>query len=92
MITNSDVENLVQLARIELSEKEVEKLTKEVDSILGYVSQVQKVGADLKPEVSDLKNVMREDIQTNEPGQYTESILKNAPMREGNYLKVKKVL
>jgi hypothetical protein len=39
-----------------------------------------------------LKNVLREDVPTNKDNEFTEDILNNAPGREGNYLKVKKIL
>jgi Asp-tRNA(Asn)/Glu-tRNA(Gln) amidotransferase C subunit len=35
---------------------------------------------------------MRDDSVTHTPGEFTEDILNNAPDREGNYLKVKKIL
>jgi Asp-tRNA(Asn)/Glu-tRNA(Gln) amidotransferase C subunit len=35
---------------------------------------------------------MREDVIVNKAGEYTEKLLGNAPSREGNYLKVKKIL
>ena len=37
-------------------------------------------------------NVMREDVNPHESGLYTEKILEQAPTREGNYIKVKKIL
>ena len=57
-----DVENLAELARIELSEDEKKELLSDMDSILGYVRQIESV------EVGDtnidyiLKNVWREDL------------------------------
>ena len=37
-------------------------------------------------------NVMREDKDPHEAGLYTEKILEQAPAREGDYIKVKKIL
>lgn len=92
MITKEDIKKLAGLARMELSDSEAEHLTGEVDSILSYVGQITNTTGDLVREVPKLHNVMREDIPQNKAGQYTEDILKNAPAREGNYLKVKKIL
>ena len=39
-----------------------------------------------------LYNVLREDGAPHQPGEFTEKILSGAPAREGNYLKVKKIL
>ncbi len=92
MITTKDIQNLAQLARIEISENEAESLTGEIDSILAYVSQVQNISADSEKKDLVLKNVMREDVVTNATGEFAENLLSLAPQREGNYLKVKKIL
>ena len=75
-----------------ISDEETKKLTVELDSILGYVGQIMNTTGDMTRAVPPLHNVMREDVPQNKSGQYTESILANAPAREGNYLKVKKIL
>lgn len=92
MITPKDIKNLADLARIEISDTETESLTHEVDSILEYVGQIKNATGDVEKMVPELHNVMRDDVVTNEPGQYTENLLANAPSREGNYIKVKKIL
>lgn len=92
MVNKEEIIGLAKLARIEITGEEANSLTFELDSILNYVGQIKNA------KVSDvmvspvLKNVMREDIPTNKDLEYTESILNNAPSREGNYLKVKKIL
>ena len=91
-ITSKDIKNLASLARIEISEEEAERLTPEIDSILGYVGQIKNVVGNIKKEVPKLHNVMREDVSTNTSRQYTDDILNDAPDREGDYIKVKKIL
>ncbi len=92
MITTEEILYLADLARIELNEDEAKKMVKEVGSILAYVGQIKEVSGDAKQSVPKLHNVMREDVVTNKPGEYSEALLQNAPFREGNYLKVKKIL
>jgi aspartyl-tRNA(Asn)/glutamyl-tRNA(Gln) amidotransferase subunit C len=92
MITKEDITNLANLARIEVSDSEAEGLTSQIDSILGYVGQIQNSTGDVKPEVPKLRNVMRDDAVTNNSDEYTEKLLNNAPSREGRYLRVKKIL
>ena len=94
MITTEDIKHLADLSRIEVSSAEAEKLTGEIDSILGYVGQIKNAteGGEEKTTVPLLHNVMREDMVTHEPKEYTEAILANAPARDGDYLKVKKIL
>lgn len=91
-ITLNDIKNLANLARIEVTDEEAGKLTGEMDAILGYVGQIKDAVGDVRKEVPKHHNVMREDIPTNETGEYTEKILNNAPAREGDYIKVKKIL
>ena len=91
-ITKNDIEHLAKLARIGLDEDEKDSMTKELDSILGYVGQINEVSGEIKGERPKLKNVMREDIVTHAREEYTEKLLGNAPQREGNYVKVKKIL
>lgn len=92
MITPKDIQNLADLARIEIPESEAESLTSEIDSILSYISQTKDAIGDVEKKVPELHNIMRDDVPTNKPGEYTEDLLNNAPQREGNYFKVKKIL
>lgn len=94
MITKEDITKLAALARIELPESEKEKLAKDVGNILGYVDQIKTVAATVSNEkvAGELRNVMRDDIVTTETGANTETLLLSAPARQGDYLKVKKIL
>ena len=94
MITVTEIEKLAALSRIELAPEEKEEFRKSMDSILGYVDQVKKVSATLSSEkkAGTLRNVMREDTNPHESGIHTEILISAAPKREGNYVKVKKVL
>ena len=91
-ITPQEIEKLAKLSRIEVSESEAQKLATEADAILGYVGQVENISGDVESDVPALRNVMREDVATHTPGEYTQEIVANAPMKEGAYLKVKKIL
>lgn len=94
-VSADDVKKLANLARIALDDAEVAKLQGELDSIVAYIDAVQKVpmpeGVSASPHL-DLKNVMREDGEPHETGLYTEDMLAQAPAREGDFLKVKKIL
>ena len=105
MLTRDDVNNMANLARIALSEEEKDKLQKDMESILGYVSELQKApsyaeASEGKPTLINehspdnyyLKNVMREDDGAFESGLNTETILSQAPKRKGDYLVTKKIL
>lgn len=87
------VRKLAGLARIGLKKGEDENLTKDIESILAYVSEVQTVsGGEATPALGSLRNVMREDGPATPTGANTEKLLRAVPQREGNYVKVKKIL
>jgi len=89
----NNIEKLANLARLELAEAETTSLASDIESILGYVSEIQKVSAEeTKPEMADHYNIVRTDDVSHEPALYTDEILKEAPTREGNYIQVKKII
>ena len=93
MISQDDVQKLATLAHIAVPEGEREALAKDMDSVLGYVSEVAKLaGKEEVREKAELRNIMRDDVVTNKPGEYTESIVKQFPDSENNQLRVKKIL
>ncbi|MDO8564516.1 MAG: Asp-tRNA(Asn)/Glu-tRNA(Gln) amidotransferase subunit GatC [bacterium] len=92
MVTETDIEKLALLARVALSEQEKEKLRTDVEAILEYVSDIRKVSGGEERAVPSLVNVMREDGTPHEGGVHTETLLSLAPKREGQYVRVKKIL
>ncbi|MEO8638159.1 MAG: Asp-tRNA(Asn)/Glu-tRNA(Gln) amidotransferase subunit GatC [Candidatus Taylorbacteria bacterium] len=94
MITGEDIDKLAALSRIELNSEEKSRFQKEIDSILSYVGEIKEVTSSVKKEkvVLGVHNVFREDSGPHQSGIFTEVILSNMPEREGQYLKVKKIL
>jgi aspartyl/glutamyl-tRNA(Asn/Gln) amidotransferase C subunit len=96
-MNKAEVLKLATLARIEISDAEAESLSHEFEQILNYVGEVKKVSGvggveEKRMEDFVLRNVMRADENPHESGKFTEAILKEAPAREGDYIKVKKIL
>lgn len=93
MLTKDDIKHLSTLARIAVSEEEQESLAKDLDAVLGYVSEVAAVATekDATPRAGDLRNIMREDDEAYPGGEFTGMILKNAPDTEDGYFKVKQI-
>lgn len=101
MIEKKDVLKLASLARLTIPENEIEKVRKDLESILAYVDQVKEAGdsnknkEELSPEFnydSGVKNVFREDGPAHEPGIYTDALLDRAPKTSDDYIEVKKIL
>ena len=86
-----DVENLAELAKIELTDKEKENLLKDMEEILGYVKQIQEVKVeDIEPEYNN-RNVWRDDkIESREFSR--DLIINQFPDAKDGFVKVKKIL
>ncbi len=96
MISIKDVQNLAELSRIDVKEEELEGIRQKMEGILAYVSEVQNLAKEEvsfdTPEAGENHNVFREDARPHEGRKYTENLIKNAPNKEGDYVKVKKIL
>lgn len=91
-MTTIDVRALAELARLEVSEEELQKLEKEIPEILSFVETIKKADTSLVAAMDKLRNVMREDENPHESGIYTEQLLRAAPVREGDRIAVKQVI
>ncbi|PDO11502.1 MAG: asparaginyl/glutamyl-tRNA amidotransferase subunit C [Candidatus Reconcilbacillus cellulovorans] len=92
-ITIRDVERVASLARIELSDTEKEKYAQQLDAILKFVDQLNRLdtnGVDPTTHVIPLANVMREDEVR--PSWPLEDVFRNAPDEEDGQFKVPSVL
>ena len=90
-----DVENLANLARIELNEDEKEGILSDMKGILEYVKQIEEVKVDDVQAEYILKNVWREDLPAVAGGDVSFSkdlITKQFPASHDGFLKVKKIL
>jgi len=95
IMTKEEILHLGTLSRLALLPDEVEKFSTEIDAILAYVSTVKNIIADDEIKGSVMGacfNVLRDDVVTNQPGEYTEKLLSSLPHREGQFMKVMKIL
>ncbi|MFB0844443.1 Asp-tRNA(Asn)/Glu-tRNA(Gln) amidotransferase subunit GatC [Paenibacillus oleatilyticus] len=92
-ITVKDVEHVAALARLELSDREKEQFTEQLNAILKYAGQLEQLNTDdVEPtsHAMPLVNVMREDeVRSSLP---IEKVLLNAPDEEDGQIKVPAVL
>lgn len=93
-LTRDDVLKLAQLARLELTDAEIEEYSIELTEILQYVEQLSSVDVGgLKPtnQVTGLTNVTRPDeiaVHGYEPAE----LLENLPSKKGSQIKVKRMI
>lgn len=93
-LTREDIVRLARLARLTITDEEIEKYRAELSEILKYVEQLQSVDVSgLKPttQVTGLTNVMRED-QTMDYGVSGKDLLRLAPQSQDGQIKVKRIL
>lgn len=91
-ITKKEVEHIAKLARIELTEEELERFQADLSKVLGYIEVLKTVdteGVEPLAQVTGLENVLREDGAHD--SLIAEKIIKNAPDSSGRFIKVKKV-
>ena len=92
-ITSNDVRKVAKLARLELSEEEVEPYTSLLEKILGYFEQLEEVEtSDVPPTTRAVEviNVVRDDAVISTT--VREELLDQAPLREGDFFRVPKIL
>ena len=93
MLTKEEVIKLAKLSRIALSEAEVEKFQKNLDTVLSYVDELQKVdtqGLEEVNQVTGLVNVQRDDKVV--VSENRDDIFGQAPEMKDGYFKVKAIL
>jgi len=92
-VTVKDVEYVAALARLQFSEQERQKLTRQLNRILEYMEKLNELDtSNVEPlsHVVEQTNVFREDAV--KPSAPVEEILKNAPSRTEKFFKVPKVI
>ena len=92
-ISSDDIRKVAQLARLDLPADKIATYTEQLESILGYVGQLQQVETEGVPETTravEVTNVTREDGV--DPTPVREDILNQAPQREGDFFRVPKIL
>ncbi len=93
MIDRETVQNVAKLARLGLSEEEIDTFGSQLSAILGHIQILEEAdvsGVSPTAHASRLTNVMRKDIA--EPSYAPEVLLANAPDQEDNCLKVNAIL
>ncbi len=92
-IDQQTIKHLAHLARIELQEKELEKLSGELYAILNFIDKLNKLNVEqVKPasHILPISNVLRDDdprISLSTP-----KALENAPSKKGDFFTVPKII
>ena len=93
MVTRENIDHVADLVKLALTEEEKEQLTKDLDTVVSYMSTMNEVDTDkVQPmtHVLPLKNLFRQDLVGNSSDQ--EQILSNAPCQKDGSFKVPKTV
>jgi aspartyl-tRNA(Asn)/glutamyl-tRNA(Gln) amidotransferase subunit C len=96
MLSKEEVKKVAALARLELSEEEVETLTPQLSNILGFIDQLKEVdtlNTEPTAQVTGLSDVWRADEYEDwDKAEVAEALAQAPDGLLGNQIKVKKVL
>jgi len=93
-LSREQVQHIARLARVGLSDDDIAKFSEQLSEILDYFERLRQVDTEGIPPTAHtlpLKNVWRESDEP-EPPLDKEQVLANAPVREGDYFRVKVIL
>ncbi len=92
-ISSDEVKKVAQLARLELNESEINQHAEQLEKILEYIKQLEKINTQDIPcttRAIEVVNVLRKDEKKNYEN--SEEILDLAPSRENKFFKVPKII
>jgi len=95
MISKEEVQHIAKLARLELSEIEIEKMQKDLSSILDYVDILKKaplVKGKQGFRTSREGTITRKDVADSKPASLANALVQAAPDKKDGYIKVKAIL
>jgi len=94
MLSQKQIQHLANLARIELTEKEIEKYQKEISAILDYVGKLKSIVSrkDQDSQKSVKKRFLNLRADQVKKFQNTDKLIDLAPEKEGRLIKVEKII
>ena len=93
MISREEVEQVARLARLHLSDDELERMREQLDAILAYVDKLRELdveGVEPTSHAVPMVNVMRDDEVA--PSLPQDTALANAPDRAGEFFRVPRII
>ena len=97
-VSEKEVRHVAKLARLALSDAEIDKMVPELNNILGWVEQLGEVNTDgVEPLTAVIANEtrLRDDVVNDDPltgGGIRDEVLKNAPDAQHGFFAVPKVI
>ena len=92
-ITSDEVKKVAQLARLELNESEIHEHSKQLEKILDYIKELEKINTEnitCTTRAIEVVNVVRKDEKKDYEN--PEQLIDLAPSRENKFFKVPKII
>ena len=92
-ISSDEVKKVAKLARLELNESEIQQHAEQLEKILDYIKQLEKINTDniaCTTRAIEVVNVLRKDEKKDYEN--SEELLDLAPSRENKFFKVPKII
>jgi len=92
-LTRADVEHVAFLARLRLTDAELDRLEGQLNHILDQYAKLSELDTSAIPPTAqtiELENILREDVAR--PSMDPEQVLANAPARDGDFFVVPAIL
>ena len=92
-ISKDEVKKVAELARLELNQNEINNHAQQLEKILEYIKQLEKIDTNNIPcttRAIEVTNAFRKDEKKNY--QHIEELLNLAPSREDKFFKVPKII
>lgn len=94
-LKKEEILHVAKLAKLDLTEAEIEKYTFQLSKIVDYVSELSEVntqGIEPTSQTTGLENIKREDEANSDEGLTQEQALSGTERAHNGYFKVKAVL
>ena len=92
-ISRDEVKKVAQLARLELNENQIQNHAEQLEKILDYIKQLEKINTENIPcttRAIEVVNVLRKDEKKDYKN--SEELLELAPSKESDFYKVPKII
>ncbi|HYL41214.1 MAG TPA: Asp-tRNA(Asn)/Glu-tRNA(Gln) amidotransferase subunit GatC [Candidatus Binatus sp.] len=92
-LSRSDVEHVAFLARLRLTDDELDRFQGQLNHILDQYARLAELETDSIPPTAqtiELENILRDDVAT--PSLAVEAVVGNAPARQGDLIVVPAIL
>lgn len=91
MISKEEVQRIAKLARLELTEKEIVKMQKDLSEILDYFNVLKKAPKIKMEKITAVGTSARPDEVLQRDASCAEKIISAAPDKKDDYIKVKAI-